>query len=212
MLNHTEPEKACIRGLTKHYLPTNLAQKDARRDCPHGTLHHHQASYGQNHFENISIIFEICRADPPCKFSTTPLPLQMSAEKRVDLLSELETLDPPPYHDPANIVNRNTPITAKAIGHLTRRKQVNFRFWQGAVAEAFGFDLNSSARPKFELYLTLGDEWTDKIHPMALVRGRPVLVRREGVRNMPAIEDLKKLLNLPFDPNGLPLWPRAHHR
>ena len=93
--------------------------------------------------------------------------------------------------------------TAKAVGHLTCRKQVEFKFFQDAVAKAFQFDLRSSARPKFELYLPLGDQWTDRIVPMVLVRGQPVLVRGEGVHNMPNFDHLKLVLKPPFNPNGV---------
>ncbi|KAI1785459.1 hypothetical protein LXA43DRAFT_1100309 [Ganoderma leucocontextum] len=308
MPNYSETEKTRIRELTKRYLPKNLAQKEARRDCPNASLHHHQASYGQKNFANIGVIFEFCRAEDRCNFDGTPLPLQMSVERRVDLLSELEALEPPPYHDPAHAVlcrsirdriilsgdvttatvfenpatptreclsrlglqslarsgpqsslgstssmpststrllsshtratPRTTPqtsggtssdskgperpkrnefevtvygylrnghplTTAKAVGHLTRRKQVEFKFWQDAVAQAFGFTLQSTSRPKFELYLPLGDQWTDRLLPMVLLRGQPVLVRGEGVRDMPTLDHLKPLLNPPFNPNGV---------
>ncbi|KAI1783354.1 hypothetical protein LXA43DRAFT_1102653 [Ganoderma leucocontextum] len=307
MPNYSETEKTRIRELTKCYLPKNLAQKEARRDCPNASLHHHQASYGQKNFANIGVIFEFCRAEDRCNFDGTPLPLQMSVERRVDLLSELEALEPPPYHDPAHAAlcrsirdriilsgdvttatvfenpatptreclsrlglqslarsgpqsslgstsstpststrllsshtratPRTTPqtsggtssdskgpgrpkrnefevtvygylrnghplTTAKAVGHLTRRKQVEFKFWQDTVAQAFGFTLQSTSRPKFELYLPLGDQWTDRLLPMVLLRGQPVLVRGEGVRDMPTLDHLKPLLNPPFNPNG----------
>ena len=122
MPNHSEAEKARIRDLTLRYLPSNLVRMEARRDCPYASLHLQQASYGQKNFANIGIVYEFvsvgtfirrhiaeriasrqCRADTSCTFHGSPLPLQMSAESRINLLSELETLDPPPYHDPANI-------------------------------------------------------------------------------------------------------------
>lgn len=59
MPNHSEQEKERIRALTKQYLPSCLAQKEARRNCPHGSLHLDQASYGQKHFENVGLVFEI---------------------------------------------------------------------------------------------------------------------------------------------------------
>ena len=58
MPNHGAIEKARVRDLTIRYLPSNLAQKEARRDCPRFTLHHHQASYGQKKFSNIGVIYE----------------------------------------------------------------------------------------------------------------------------------------------------------
>lgn len=58
MPNHSTTEKARIHDLTIRYLPSNLAQKEARRDCPRFTLHHHQASYGQKKFSNIGVVYE----------------------------------------------------------------------------------------------------------------------------------------------------------
>ena len=91
--------------------------------------------------------------------------------------------------------------TAKGTGYLTQRKQVEFKFFQDAIGQAFGF--TGSPRSYFDMYLPLVDEWTDRIVPQILVRGQPILVRREGVRKMPGFADLKRLLNPPFDPNGV---------
>ena len=64
MANHSEQEKERIRALTKQYLPSCLEQKEAHHDCPHGSLHLEQASYGQKHFENIGLVFEIVSDTP----------------------------------------------------------------------------------------------------------------------------------------------------
>ncbi|KAI1782632.1 hypothetical protein LXA43DRAFT_1103650 [Ganoderma leucocontextum] len=270
MPNHSTQEKDRIRELTKQYLPSNLDQKNARRDCPHDSLHHHQASYGQSHFANIGLIFEYVRqvmnflrpvstnsdrhSVVQSRAATLTAP-PMSVKRRADLLSELETSERGsvtwrvhfvypielharclchsmgstghttpqmsgstssaskgpgrPRRDEFEVTvyeylrNGTQVTTAKAVGHLTRRKQIEFKFYQDAVAKAFNFDLRSSARPKFELYLPLGDQWTDRIMPMVLIRGQPILVRGEGVRDMPGFDHLKPVLNPPFDPNGV---------
>ena len=58
-------------------------------------------------------------------------------------------------------------------------------------------------RPKFELFLPLGEEWTDRIEPMVLLHEQPVLVRGAGVRDMPKFDRVKPLLTPPYNPDGV---------
>ncbi|KAI0324344.1 hypothetical protein GY45DRAFT_1340857 [Cubamyces sp. BRFM 1775] len=104
----------------KDVVDTRLASERVQwkrflRPCTAGGSHMVSSSYGNSTWDHVGQIFEIsgkCLADTRCKLHSVPLEAQMTKSTRHAMLSDLISLNPPPY---GKEIHRASAIMMRAI-------------------------------------------------------------------------------------------------
>ncbi|KAL1937502.1 hypothetical protein VTO73DRAFT_13154 [Trametes versicolor] len=92
-----------VKALVNARLPSRSALNAALRACPRGANHMYQPSFGHNDFAKTGIVYDVCLYKPvkdgPPRCPVAICALQMSKEKRIELLRTISELEMPPYNN-----------------------------------------------------------------------------------------------------------------
>ncbi|EIW58973.1 uncharacterized protein TRAVEDRAFT_48108 [Trametes versicolor FP-101664 SS1] len=92
-----------VKALVRARLPTHTALNAALRICPRGAGHMYQPSYGLKDFSQTGFIYDVCLYKPvkdgPPRCPVVLSSLQMTKDKRIDLLNAVSELQIPPYNN-----------------------------------------------------------------------------------------------------------------